>query len=96
MLDHTLDLYLVVAEMVQPGSGIRTLINEALPIYLGEALGQMTPSEVEQILGPPEVREALGDSLVLRYKGTSIEFKNGRIHHVHKTGKKPTSLPATE
>lgn len=96
MLDHILELYLVVAEMVQPGSGPRTLFSEASPLCLREALGQMTPSEVEQILGPPEMREALGDRLVFRYKSSSVEFKNGRVHHIHKIGNKPTSLPSTD
>lgn len=42
----------------------------------------MTPAEVESALGQPETRADLGEKLIYRYKGLTVEFTGGRVSDV--------------
>jgi len=39
----------------------------------------MTPDEVESALGPPQTKADLGEKIIYKYEGMTVEFMAGKV-----------------
>ncbi len=78
-LDH---IYTTIDSWVKPFSTLEDAIAFASTLGTREISLGMTIAEIESVLGPPETKIALGEKVVYKYEGMTVEFVDGKVADV--------------